>query len=1160
MTTANIALTKVVPTATTLTPYYDDFDESKNFHRFLFRPGYAVQARELTSLQTMIQNQIERFGNHIFKNGSLVLGGQISLDPSAVHINLQADYQGTTVNASGFTANTITYASGNAKVRAYVFGARETYNTEPPMLVVKYFTGDVFSNVATTIKSSSNVYANTALTDATGPATLVSINDGIFYINGYFVKVPSQTIIVDKYSASANAKIGLEYSDDIINESDDASLLDPAQEASNYQAPGATRLQINFDLVARSLDTTDEEKFVEILRVENGIIRKQIEIPVYSVIGDTMARRTYDESGNYTVKRFKLAVNEHPTDNTKVQLVLDPGKAYLKGYEYESIAKESLDLDKARTTSNVNNRGTTISIGNYVYVQNLSNTFDTSTMEMVDIHSVVNGAINLSSTSTYNATKIGTARVKQVKYYSTPTPTNSNTDIFAISLFDTRFGNLTSNVVTSSPNGLSLFDVTNKFSLVDDAYNGSTIRITGGTGSGEAYTIVNYVGATKTLNIAENWFNAPTTTSNISLDFDFDSANSIIKSTTYTSGATWNASANIHSLSKTVDGFSYFTDTTRGLLVYPVSDAFIKPGSITDQNFEYIKHTTAATFDASGSTTITLDSGETFYSTNDTTGIASTTLAGIAAFRINNGKRITLANISIDGTGQTAIIKIPNEGGTVPYKAYIRVNETGASEVVQKSKTRREANTSHLLALGTTLTQNSASGTTTVYVKTDADDTGQAVIVNPSNLPLEKMSLFMSDVKEILNIYDLNGAALPATGTALSSYTDVTTKYIFDTGQRDSFYDHASIALKPRAGSVKGPLIVCFKWYEHSAGSSDGKGYYSVDSYVAPETYAGIPTYIASTGQVIPLRDALDFRPTRENKVSTTPNFTLQEIRVPTGDTTFSMDYEYYLPRKALVALTSDNSMTFKIIDGESSRNPIEPRVDENSMILYKLTLDPYTMYKNNVQVQYVENKRYTMRDIGRLETRIENLEYYQALSILEKSADSLKILDVNGLERTKYGILADDFLTHSYGDVVNSDYFVAVDISEGGMGPASNVQTLGMSVSSNTNTIQSGAMITLEYSESAFVTQNLATKWVNIQPYMLAQWVGQIVMNPPDDNWIETTIAPDIIINNGQNDAIAASGTPASPPQNTNVQNNPLGRNNNWWSRHFGTPRRRRR
>ena len=61
-------------------PYYDDYDSSKNFHRVLFRPAYSVQARELTQLQTILQNQITKFGNHIFQNGSMVIPGDINFD------------------------------------------------------------------------------------------------------------------------------------------------------------------------------------------------------------------------------------------------------------------------------------------------------------------------------------------------------------------------------------------------------------------------------------------------------------------------------------------------------------------------------------------------------------------------------------------------------------------------------------------------------------------------------------------------------------------------------------------------------------------------------------------------------------------------------------------------------------------------------------------------------------------------------------------------------------------------------------------------------------------------------------------------------------------------------------------------------------------------
>ena len=55
-------------------PFYDDFDPAKKYYRVLFRPGLGVQARELTQLQTTLQNQIELFGEHIFQEGTVIRG------------------------------------------------------------------------------------------------------------------------------------------------------------------------------------------------------------------------------------------------------------------------------------------------------------------------------------------------------------------------------------------------------------------------------------------------------------------------------------------------------------------------------------------------------------------------------------------------------------------------------------------------------------------------------------------------------------------------------------------------------------------------------------------------------------------------------------------------------------------------------------------------------------------------------------------------------------------------------------------------------------------------------------------------------------------------------------------------------------------------------
>lgn len=1146
MTTANIAATKVVPTATTLTPYYDDFDEDKNFHRIIARPGYALQAREFTQLQTMLQNQIERFGNHIFQNGSLVLGGQMHLDPTARHINLKSTYIGTAINARSLLANTITYASGNASVRAYVYGAREAINTDPPTLIVKYLTGTEFNVADTSIKSTANVYANTAASGVDGPATIVSINDGIFFINGYFVKVPTQTVVVSKYSNQANAKIGLEYTEAIITEDDDSSLLDPAQESSNYQAPGAVRLQINFDLAIRSLDSTDDSSFVEMMRVENGIIKKQITVPLYSAIGDELARRTFDESGSYTVRKFGLAIDDHPTDNTKLQAIISPGKAYIKGYEYESIAQQAIDLNKARDLQAVTNRNTTITVGNYVNVSNVANTFDTSGLELIDLHSVVSSQVNVSSATTYAATKIGTARVSQVRYFGSDNSSDANNDVLSLSIFDFKPTNLTSNAVASSANGLSLFDVTNKFAAIDNAYVGSTVRITSGPSAGENHTIVKYTAATKTLNIADRWITGPTVASGVSVDFDFDSTNSLIKNTTYTPGAPPAASANVHISSKnSANGYARLYDTDTKALVFDVGDSFLAANTLANQSFQYSKYMTPTAFSAAGVATIALSAGETFYSTNDSTGIASTTLNGIMAFRTNNGKRIALSNVFIDGAGQTATLSIPNEGATVPFKAYVRVNVNSGSETKPKTKTLRSANTTHILAAGTSLTQNTSVGVTTTTVSTASDATGQAIISNPSNTPNEWMRLYMADVKTINAIYDLDGAAI-VPGTPLSTYNNVTNDFVFDNGQRDMFYDFANISLKSSAAPKKGPLVVCFSWYDHSSGSSDGFGYFSVDSYIAPETYLGIPTYIAEDGVTeYPLRDAIDFRPVRTNKTQASPNYQLDEARIPYHTTGFKFDYQYYLPRKSTIIMTKDLANPFQIIDGKSAKFPLEPALQEDSMVLYKLILDPYTGYRQNVDVKFVENKRYTMRDIGRLETRIANLEYYQQLNLLETSAASMSILDINGLERTKYGIITDNFTTQAYGDVTDPDYFVSIDTTIGGMQPALNVAAANMVLTSNTNTIQAGQAVLLQYTEEAAVVQNNATKWVAVQPYMLAQWIGSVILDPPDCNWIETRAVPDVLINNGVNDAITVNY----------ITNNPLATKTDAADRWLGLP-----
>ena len=76
-------------------PYFDDFDENKQYHKVLFKPGVAVQTREMNQLQSILQNQITKFGNHVFKDGSMVIPGQVNYNDRANYIKITATNLGS---------------------------------------------------------------------------------------------------------------------------------------------------------------------------------------------------------------------------------------------------------------------------------------------------------------------------------------------------------------------------------------------------------------------------------------------------------------------------------------------------------------------------------------------------------------------------------------------------------------------------------------------------------------------------------------------------------------------------------------------------------------------------------------------------------------------------------------------------------------------------------------------------------------------------------------------------------------------------------------------------------------------------------------------------------------------------------------------------------
>lgn len=1138
MATANVANTYVVPDGTKVSPYYDDFDESKGFHRILFRPGYAVQARELTQLQTILQNQIERFGRHVFTNGSPVIGGDIFIPKDNFSsINLSPTYgeSNTAVTAANFSDKTVElrFDTANTGVKFKVQQTSEATDTDPPKIYGTYISYDQFPDGAEIMVTGGDYYANVGTANSTTICNMAFLRDSVFFFNGYFVKVESQAVVLPLTENDGDFRVGLELQDEIITEQSDASLLDPAAGASNYQAPGAARYQMNLVLSIRTLESTDDSKFIELARYEDGEIVKQIKFPVYSEIEEVLARRTFDQSGNFTVVPFVLTVQEDDVNPLEYVIgKLSPGKAYIQGYEYETPGVTKIRIPKAKTSKDVTNYDLNLNYGNYVIVNSLHGIFDTSKCAAVDIHCIPHQFVNTSSNNVYQTTKIGTARVRDIEFYSGDV--NVENRKYEFYLFDTNYRSIKSNANVVSTSTITLFNGTNLLSANNDAYANATLRVISGPGEGAKYLIDSYNGTTRTITTATEIVDAIDATSNVAIEFDFSVSECFYSNSTYTPGSSVkNANANIDILSKAgnvEDGPVFILEPSLNNLIFQYPDTFIKPNTIANMTYTYRKLFNSVSFNSGSSDAIVADNNEQFVGGNTTSNYSSSVMDNFLVVCTDkklssrsNGEMIKVTT-SVSGDPEQVIF---NSGASETFTAAVFAKMEFDPGVVEKTKTFVQANTSSLSTQSPVIFVGPTGSTANVYA-----NASQVIIYNPSKVAGVAESLYISDVIGIEAIYDLNGATVPASGSSFNSFTNVTDRYELDNGQRSTHYDHASIKLKSGYAPCKGPLIVCFYYYRHSI-INQGGSYFSVDSYPALDSYIYnngryvsvgydmIPDFRKSDGTTINLRDCIDFRPTRENASNTFPGYSFGSdvIKLPIATTDFQSDYSYYLGRRDLITLSPTKSINR--IEGVPAKYPQEPAVPNKSMVLYSINVPAYTISAANVAVKYVDNKRYTMRDIGKIDKRVENLEYYVSLNTLEKKAVDMAITDVNGFDRTKYGVFADSFVGHGLGATKlpdgnpNTDYKCNMDFSEGYM--MCETTTYGFPLSLDED-LCSGVIIykdkiLLDHEEVEFVSQTVATKDAPIAKDLYAVFDGNILTIPEADIWKDTTVDPEIIV-----------------------------------------------
>ena len=475
-----------------VSPYYDDFAEDKGFHRILFKPSAAIQARELTQLQSILQNQIERFGSHMFKEGSIILGARTNYDNQYFGVRVED----TNPNGSGVSATESFRAESVGKffkgltsgVVGKVVNSSQKTTDDNLTLHVKYqatgnsgstfYTefqdGEILDEVTQdanglggyTSVSSNNQFKVYSIAGSINVGSMVgsaaSISEGILYTRGNFVKVPAQTIILEKYSNTPSYKVGVDIAETFTTYTEDSSLLDNAQGSSNENAPGADRLKFTLTLAKKSLTSTDSTDFIELMRLSAGeVVRKQ-EITEYNRIQETLARRTFDESGDYTLEPFTLAFREHLNDlsnngvytstsspvgdESKFISVVSAGKSYVRGFEVDKQTPSFLTFDKARTTSSKDNVASAFRIGNFLKVNNvyglpdIGGDGDLQAFSTVSLMDTAKGSV---ASDDGGGSKIGFARVRAYEQF------DSSSD--ALHLFDVQmFTKLTTASVSLS--------------------------------------------------------------------------------------------------------------------------------------------------------------------------------------------------------------------------------------------------------------------------------------------------------------------------------------------------------------------------------------------------------------------------------------------------------------------------------------------------------------------------------------------------------------------------------------------------------------------------------------------------------------------------------------------------------------------------------------
>ena len=1257
-------------------PYFDDFDASKDYYKVLFKPGFPVQARELTTLQSILQNQISKFGEHFFKEGSMVIPGAITYNPKYDAVILKKQQSGIDISLylSELVGKTIKGNSTGVRAKVIDFLLPPDEGIDNPTIYVTYIDSgnsadsDTFTVDETLITEQPITYGNTTITsgssfastvsvDATTVGSSANISEGVYFIRGTFVQVQQDSIILEPYVNIPSYRVGLQITEKIVTAGQDNSLYDNAKGFNNFSAPGADRLQIKATLTKKPLNDFNDTDFIELLHVENGEIKKLAEESDYNIIKDYLAKRTFDESGDYTVEGLAVTSAESLSDglgnggvytskqkteggsepSEELALIrVSSGKAYVRGYDIKNAGTTNLDAPKPRTTEEVDRTVVPFEMGSKYIVNNVTSTPRVGLDIDDNIVSLYSSRVGATGRKLIGEARIYSFGLEDSAYVGPSAP-------WELYLFDTQIfseitltanpgasanaqtfvrgnsSNATGFVRQKSGNTLILTQVSGEFQKGETINNGDGVftigdvinhkpndvrsfeqAAAGGINSDFSADALMYSNIPNNFNVSTQvTISSGTATVPGRLFNDFKAGDLVAYQEPGQSELTYNRVISVSSDEQqmTLGAVPTVAGVCKGTVATGTVSSVMRIMRSTILNQE--KSSLYTKMEETNVSTVNLsDSSLLFTSqiTSESTNGSGVLVANTTALDVNGALFVpfdqerysviyadgSIANLSptqVDVTSPTQI----RISGLIPNRSNITLNVTALKPSIKsKTKVNLKSEIVNISRISKDPDGGSYGMTVNRFYGTRVDD--------------EEVCLNFPDVNNVVAVYESLDSGAPIldvlgfvsgldldenttrgetiTGTVTGAiarlvdapnatsvrivylsqarfevgeeitflesgiitnlqliregnYNDITDKFTLDKGQREQFYDYSRLVRRKSASAPNKKLLVVLDRF--AVPTNDKGDFYTASSYSA-EDFGKLVPFVANG--TIRASDTLDFRPRVPEYTPTNRSpfyFTSRDFGsagstpplVVAPNEGITLGYNFFVGRMDRVVL--DSQGIFKIVPGAPGKEPTLPAEAGNAMELAVVEYAPYVYSMRDIKIINRNNRRYTMRDISGLDTRIETLEELTSLSLLERQTESLQVLDNEGNNRFKSGFFADDFRTSDFIDYDNPE--TQIDVTSGGQNLVcfSEFSTIpmrlqlkegidpnGVSLDQDiplvdSNTRKTGDLVTLDYVETEWIKQPLASRIENVNPFNVILYDGSVSLNPRNDDFIIT-------------------------------------------------------